>query len=84
MLTRCDETITATRDIGEVAGAVAAIAQRLAKIGNVNPKIGFLDGHAGPNTVDQFLPGNDFPCTVGQYYQDIESTAAKRDGLVIS
>src|ERR1700754_3899643 len=39
---RCNEAIAPTRRVGDIARAVAAVAERSAKSGNMDPKTGLL------------------------------------------
>jgi hypothetical protein len=80
---KCDEAITPSGDVGHVSGPVAAVTKCFAQIGDMHPKITFLDDDVGPDPVDQFPPAHNVPRTLDKIDQDVQSTPAHRYGSVL-
>jgi hypothetical protein len=79
---RCDEAITATRNIGQVATARLAVAERPSHGSDMDFEIALLNVDAGPDARDQLVLGDQVAGPLEQRAQDVERAAAKPNGLV--
>jgi len=74
------KAVTSASYVRNETAPATAIVQRLAKCGDVDPKIGFLDDCVGPDARDQLLFADGRAGALNQRYQNVERAAAERDG----
>ena len=74
---RCDEAIAATRNIGQVATARLAVAERPSHGGDMDLEVALLDVDAGPDARGQLVLGDQVAGALDQGGQDLERAAAK-------
>jgi hypothetical protein len=79
---RRDEAVTAAGNIGDVAGAGLAVAQRLAERADVHLEIGLLDERARPDAREEILLADNLVGALDQRDQDVERPAAEPKGRV--
>src|SRR5215471_4212910 len=73
----CDKSVTPARIVGDVALTRAAIAQRLAERGDMNPQSPLVDNRIGPGAGDEFVLADRFAGAFDQRYQNIQRPAAE-------
>ena len=78
-LHRSDKAIAAARYVRDIARTLLAIAERLAKLGDVHPQIDFLDDKARPRVGQKFILRNHLARATDQQPQDIHRPAAQLD-----
>src|SRR5262249_48045453 len=73
--------VAAPRYVGDVALAVAAVAERLAQCRDMDPQGALLDDRVGPGARDQFVLADRLAGAFGQRDQDVQRPAAERQWL---
>ena len=72
---RCDKGVTSAREVGDVALAGAAIAERFAQRRNMDPEGGLFDDRVRPSPGDQLLFRDRLAGALDERNQNIERTA---------
>src|SRR5258706_3495110 len=72
-----NERVAPCLDVCDVSVAKLAVTKRLANRGDVDSKAPLLDGHIGPDVIDEFLLCDHLTRTLAKVDQDVEGPAAK-------
>src|SRR5882672_10287712 len=79
-----DERIAPSLDVCDVSIARFAVTKRLADRGDADPDAPLLDGHTGPDVIDQLLLRDDLAWAVGKIDQNIQRPIAEAKRLTVA
>ena len=79
---RCDKAVAAPRNVGDVALAALAIAERAPQSGNVDLEIALFHEDVGPDAVEQLLLAQNLAGPFEQSDEDITCPTAEMNRLV--
>ena len=80
---RRDEAVSATCDIGDVAGAASPVTERFAQRNDVISQASIIDHEAAPDPLDQVSLADDFRRAVHERDQNVERSTAHSYGETV-
>ena len=79
-----DERVAPSLDVCDVSVAKLAVTKRLADCGHADSEAPLLDGHIGPDVINEFFLCDDLAGALGKIDQNIERPAAEGKHLTIA